>query len=448
MSTHICKDCGASYTLTEGEKKWFTRKQVGMPQMSIPVRCKECRKIHSEQVKHLGQAVIKIANAQSGEGCFLGLTRDKVATIASWGSSFPWHKFAPREYPLEPTAVVFNIDQELAGAVCFIDRGEGKGIYIKALEYAPWLPKRYPDAPRALVIYMVNESIRRGYDGKISIGPPPNQRKQYEKFGFKQSEQTPDVYVLQARDAQLLLLQDLNISDEVIRLLDEGTRRGSSIHGWVVQLLVRGRITPEMVAEICKAPSGIKWNRIKRLAENPSLLESDEYAEMINKLRGLLGQLQAKQFLHSIDPNLLSRLEHELMGQSLDLIVRFSQDVTIRRCLTYDTKTKSIRREGLRLKAKQGSAIEVKIWQPSSYTFSRNMNGMVQEIRKAKASINTIIVMVSSDFEKLPEKNQAAIVRTISENGGVLKLIPQYFSGDSYAHVRRFVRSLESNTTS
>lgn len=37
--TKVCKDCGASFVITEDNKKWFEDRQL-----QIPERCEACRK--------------------------------------------------------------------------------------------------------------------------------------------------------------------------------------------------------------------------------------------------------------------------------------------------------------------------------------------------------------------------------------------------------------------
>jgi hypothetical protein len=39
----ICIDCGASFTFTSGERKWFEAKRLSNPKLSDPKRCKSCR---------------------------------------------------------------------------------------------------------------------------------------------------------------------------------------------------------------------------------------------------------------------------------------------------------------------------------------------------------------------------------------------------------------------
>ena len=42
--TRQCKDCGKSFTISEGHQKWFKSKRF-----SYPVRCEECRAKRKQQ---------------------------------------------------------------------------------------------------------------------------------------------------------------------------------------------------------------------------------------------------------------------------------------------------------------------------------------------------------------------------------------------------------------
>ncbi len=405
--------------------------------MTPPVRCVECRQIHREKVKNLGRATIGIQQAQSGEGCFLGLTAANLSEIASWGSKFPWHRIAPATYPDQPTAVTFNIDNKLAGIVGFETR-PNKELFVFALEYAPWIAN-YPDARRSLILYMISESIRRGSGGSFSMVPEQADRDFYSKMGMDKVSGS-SLYVMPPRAAQKLMLADEGMNQSLISTLSAKADRGDADMAWIARKVAQHKLSMEMVGEITNAPSNINWQDIKRLVSQQSL---DTDSIMSRKLHGLFGQLKAAEFLRSLDPKITMKSEMSTMGQHIDLMVRFGQETTFSNCLTYNAESGSVVRQLLTVKSGQGCAIECKTWIPRTYRYENNIDNLEREIRQARSVVNTALVVVSSDFRELDEQTQTDIVRRVTESGGIIKVLPDFSTGSADFQARRFLRYLD-----
>lgn len=345
---YICKDGGEPYILTPQEERYYTRSRPGLKQMTLPVRCPKHRAEHREQVKNLARATVAIPNAETGEGCFIGLTRTHLSKTIGWNTSFQWEKVAPFNYPDQPQAVMFNIDQKLAGLIYFEDLGPGKGLLVKAYDFAPWIDE-YQGGREALFQYMVSESMRRGYGGAFTIEPKPSDRSTAEKLGMKRQSVSSQTYDMSARISQAFIVKDAGVHDETIQKLIEKDNLGEADLAWISLKVGQKKLTPVMVDEITKAKSGVNWRTLQQYVENRRSLKGRKINSLVRKLQGIFGQLQAVEYLRSRDPSVILKTEMPVMGQSVDIVAAFSRETTIEGCTEFDQTARKSKETSLTL---------------------------------------------------------------------------------------------------
>ncbi|MBC8265192.1 MAG: zinc-ribbon domain containing protein [Anaerolineales bacterium] len=209
----VCKVCGERFTLTKQEQDFFSIEGAGLTRMTLPERCRQHRQAHGSRSLTLGRTNVDIPNAESGQGCFECFTTADLSEVASWGTTqFPWEEIVPDEPVDSPNTVKFEVDFQVAGVLALEEIPEG-GLHVKALEYAPWID-HYINARKALPLYVISDSIRRGYGGAFSIDITPDERSFYESLGFLRESGT-DRYYLPADAAYRLVLQEEGVDDVV-----------------------------------------------------------------------------------------------------------------------------------------------------------------------------------------------------------------------------------------
>jgi len=209
----VCKVCGEPFTLTKQEQDFYSIEGAGLTRMTLPERCKRHRQVHGSRSLTLGRTNVDIPNAESGQGCFECFTTADLAEVASWGTTqFPWEEIVPDEPADSPNTVKFEVDFQVAGVLALEEIPEG-GLHVKALEYAPWID-HYINARKALPLYVISDSIRRGYGGAFSIDIMPGERSFYESLGFLRESGT-DRYYLPADAAYRLVLQEEGVDNVV-----------------------------------------------------------------------------------------------------------------------------------------------------------------------------------------------------------------------------------------
>lgn len=378
----VCKDCGNSYTITPHEEHYYTQSRLGLKQMTLPVRCPKCRAEHHDQVRNLARATVSIPNAETGEGCFIGLTSMHLSKTSGWKTSFQWEKVAPANYPNQPQAVMFNVDQKLAGLFYFEDLGPKKGLAVKAYDYAPWIDE-YQGGREALFQYMVSESMRRGYAGAFTINLKPADLSIAKKLGMKQHSASSQTYGMSAGLSQTYILRDAGVRDETIqKLVEKDTTREADL-AWISLKLGQKKLAPIMVDEISNAKSGVNWRTLQRYVENPRSLKGRKRDALLYKLQGILGQLHAVEYLRSRDPSVTLKTEMPMMGQSVDVVVAFSRKTAIDGCIGFDQTTQKIKYMPVVLNQGQGCAMECKAWGIGSYLIPSATDVLIQEVRKA-----------------------------------------------------------------
>ncbi len=438
----ICKDCGKPFELTTQEIQYFSKKRIGLTQMVPPVRCVNCRNIHREQVRNLGRVTVRIPNAESGEGCYLALTAADLEKIMSWGTTtFPWKKVAPDKYPDQAQAVMFNIDQSTVGVVYFEDGGPDEGLSVKAIEYAPEVDT-YERSRSAIPLYLITESIRRGYGGRFTFKPKKSEVKFYSDLGMTPLPGDKKTYVMSAQSAQHILLTEEGVREDTIQKLITRAEQGQADLAWIARKVAQKKLSPEMVDEITKAKSGISWKRLQTCVENQDLFELETFNKLGRKLQGLFGQLQTVEFLNNLDPGITLRTEMQVMSQSVDIVAAVSKPVKVPQCQTFDAVTDTVQTVSLKLRPPQGCAIECKAWKTASYRREGNIDVLEHEVRQTLSVFNTVIVFVTSDFNKLPDTTKTDIVRRVTESGGYLKVLPGFSSVSAAYQAGMFITFL------
>jgi hypothetical protein len=74
--------------------------------------------------------------------------------------------------------------------------------------------------------------------------------------------------------------------------------------------------------------------------------------------------------------------------------------------------------------------------------FPSNIDTLIQEIREAKSVVNTVLVMVCSDFDRLYDDRKMPLVERISANGGIVKVMKGFSADTAKSSVRSFAKDL------
>lgn len=436
----ICKDCNETYELTPDELRKYTVKRLGQSPMTITVRCPDCRAKHTAQVKHLARATVSILNAETGEGCYLPIKKDDLPSIlASWGQSTAlWDTVTPEQYGEMANVVAFNVDNQTVGLVCFENAGGEHGLAIKAVEYAPWVDK-YTNAHFAIPLYAITESIRRGYNGKVSVVPKPEEREFYISLGAIPLQGT-DEYIIPPQAAQLLILFDEGVKPETLNTLMARASVGEVDLGWLARKLAQKRTPSEMVDEITKIK--ISWATLRLYLEDPDSLSLWQRKILIRKLQGLFLQLKTVEDVQSLDSSAHTEIESNQGTRRVDILVQFTTKTKINHLLRFDPQSHIINTVRIDLPASENCIIECKAWRMGSYTYPRNINRLISEIKHASKYASVVIVTVSSDFNMLQDSLKKEIVRQISECGAYLKVVPGFPAGAAQGHAENFVSRL------
>lgn len=424
----ICKDCGKTFYLTTGQKAWFLRQRPGMPELSLPNRCEECRPIHAQLVEKLGRSNLKVSGARSSSGCYKPFGTGDIGYMRRhWGKSkLNWRRIAEHSEIRS-----FNVDGRLVGLVAFQKLADR--LLGTAWENAPFVSD-YPGAELANLHYLIAESIKRGFGGEVYLlKAVVDQYPQLQNLGWQETGQ-PKWLRLPTYDAQLLVLDAENVNAETLGYLAKKAQAGKADLAWVAGRLAKGYLDLEGLEEFVRAKQPISVEKLQKASQGKLSLPKIDHLRY-RTVPGVLGVLKTKEILKKFDPELTAYTEFNY-GRSADLVVGFSKDTWLG-VRTYYSARYPLTWKKITIPKKEATAFEVKAWSSDTYYFTGNLETLYSQVKSMSQAFPHSFVAMTTEFQKLPESKQQEIVQGVVRAGGKGIFILQHTNAEQLRNLAK-----------
>jgi hypothetical protein len=444
--TRACKNCGREFKLSASEIASYTQRKAGLNQLKPPQRCKACRQQrtqskHSFEQHSLARLVTTVPNAEGGQGCFASLTPETSPDTTEWHTVFRWYQVAHGEIAPHQTAVQFNVEGQPAGLI-LLEEVAGKGLHVLQYDYAPWIDDYEVEGRQALLRYATAQSLKRGLGGRFTINIKDEDRYAAQELGMEPVPyEDPSLYHFSAAAPLLSVLEEVGLDATTTGTLLVKSGSHDIDLEWIALRLAQGTLPPDMLRELLKTSSGFNWKQFQTFVDNSDSFENLPFA-MMRTLKGVVGVLETIAILTASPLSLKPHTELPINNRPVDALFMAWQKTVVQGCQDFDTENDRTR-SNLNLRFNSGTTcpVEVKTWGFPTYDLPWSVDHLIEQVRSS-SSLGTVIVMVTTDFDRQEERVRRSILKRVTEAGGVVKVMKGLSSVEAERRIKELLKHL------